>query len=286
MDQFAMSQRRSCALLAIDRTSCRYVAKRQADEDLRTRLIELAARKSRWGYRTLCDIIRRDRVVNHKKVHRIYKLEQLQVRRRRRRKRATAAQRVPMAVPDRPNQRWSMDFTRDTLANGRAFRTLNIVDDYTRECPAIEVDHSLPGMRVVRVLERLAETRGLPEAIVVDNGPEFAGRVLDRWAYRRNVRLHFIDPGKPVQNAFVESFNGKFRDQCLNEHWFVDLADARRTIAAHRQEYNSYRPHRSLGGMTPDEFARSAALQGPPAPPALLGVHFNPPGGLSLCLAE
>lgn len=282
-----MSQRRSCTLLGVDRTSCRYVARRQPDEALRARLIELAGMKSRWGYRTLCEIVNRDRVVNHKKVHRIYKGEGLQVHRRRRRKRVVAAQRVPMKLPQRANQRWSMDFTRDTLANGRAFRTLNIVDDYTRECPAIEVDHSLPGLRVVRVLERLAESRGLPETIVVDNGPEFAGRVLDRWAYRRKVRLHFIDPGRPVQNAFVESFNGKFRDECLNEHWFVDLRDAQRTIEAHRQEYNSFRPHSSLGGMTPDEFARrSAALPAPPAPSGPQSVNFNPPGELSLCLAE
>ena len=173
--------------------------KRKPDEELRQRLIEMAAKKSRWGYRTLLDIVRRDRVVNHIKLHRLYKLEKLQVRLRRRRKRVVE-QRVPMAVPDRSNQRWSMDFTRDTLAGGRPFRTLNIVDDYTRECPAIEVDHSLPGLRVVRVLEQLAETRGLPETIVGDNGREFAGRVLDRWAFRRGVYLHFIDPGRPVQN--------------------------------------------------------------------------------------
>ena len=197
MEQFGISQRRACTLIDIDRTSCRYVASRTPDDDLRQRLIALAAKKSRWGYRTMLDVVRRDRVVNHKKLHRLYKQEKLQVRLRRRRKRVVT-KRVPMALPDRPNQRWSMDFTRDTLANGRAFRTLNIVDDYTRECPAIEVDHSLPGLRVVRVLDRLAETRGLPETIVVDNGPEFAGRVLDRWAYRRGVQLHFIDPGRPV----------------------------------------------------------------------------------------
>ena len=281
-----MSQRRSCTLIGLDRTSCRYVARRKPDEDLRQRLLDLAAKKSRWGYRTMLDIVRRDRVVNHKKLHRLYKLEKLQVRQRRRRKRIVQP-RVPMALPDRANQRWSMDFTRDTLANGRPFRTLNIVDDYTRECPAIEVDHSLPGLRVVRVLERLAATRGLPETIVVDNGPEFAGRELDQWAYRRGVRLHFIDPGRPVQNAFIESFNSRFRDECLNEHWFTDVRDARCTIEEYRGEYNTYRPHSSLGGLTPDEFARqSAALQAPPAPSGPPIVDFNPPGGLSQCLAE
>jgi putative transposase len=281
MDRFELSQRRSCALVGIDRASCRYVARRQPDEDLRRRLVELATAKSRWGYRTLCDIIRRERIVNHKKVHRLYKLEKLQVRRRKR-KRVLAGKRVLLTPVTRANERWSMDFTRDTLANGRPFRTLNIVDDYTRECPAIEVDHSLPGLRVVRVLEQLAATRGLPATIVVDNGPEFAGRVLDRWAYQRAVKLHFIDPGKPVQNAYVESFNGKFRDQCLNEHWFLNLQDARRTIEAHRQEYNTYRPHRSLGGLTPAEFARrSAALQAPSAPSEPQSVDFNQLGGFS-----
>ena len=286
MAQFGISQRRCCSLIGIDRTSCRYVARRKPDEDLRRRLIDLAAKKSRWGYRTMLDIVRRDRMVNHKKLHRLYKLEKLQVRQRRRRKRVVQP-RVPMALPERANQRWSMDFTRDTLASGRPFRTLNIVDDYTRECPAIEVDHSLPGLRVVRVLERLADTRGLPEAIVVDNGPEFAGRALDRWAYRRGVQLRFIDPGRPVQNAFIESFNGRFRDECLNEHWFADLQDARRTIEAHRREYNTYRPHSSLGGLTPEEFARqSSAFRASTPPAGPKTVDFNPPGGLSQCLAE
>lgn len=282
MDRFALSERRSCALIGIDRTSCRYVTRRPTDEPLRARLIELAKERPRWGYRTLCDVLRRDRLVNHKKVHRLYKLEGLQVRRRLR-KRAKGVQRVPLTPAQRPNQRWSMDFTSDTLANGRPFRTLNIVDDCTRECPAIEVDHSLPGRRVVRVLDGLAETRGLPETIVVDNGPEFAGRVLDRWAYQRGVQLHFIQPGKPMQNGFVESFNGKFRDECLNEHWFISLLDARRTIEAFRRDYNSYRPHSSLGGQTPEEFARrAAALQAPPAPSDPQLGKINLAEGLSL----
>jgi putative transposase len=282
VDRFGISQRRSCALVGIDRASCRYEARRQPDEELRARLVTLATERPRWGYRTLCDVLRRERVVNHKKVHRLYNLEGLQVRRRRR-KRVVAGKRVPLVPARRANERWSMDFTRDTLANGRAFRTLNIVDDHTRECPVIEVDHSLPGLRVVRVLERLAVTRGLPGTIIVDNGPEFAGRVLDRWAYQRGVHLHFIDPGKPVQNAFVESFNGKFRDECLNEHWFVDLQDARRTIETYRRDYNSYRPHSSLGGLTPEEYAsRSASLQAPPAPSEPQSGGINQPGVLSL----
>jgi len=282
VDLFGMSQRRSCALVGIDRTSCRYVTRREPDEELRAKLVTLAKERPRWGYRTLCDVLRREHVVNHKKVHRLYKLEGLQVRRRRR-KRVVPGKRVPLVAARRANERWSMDFTHDTLADGRAFRTLNIVDDHTRECPAIEVDHSLPGRRVVRVLERLAKTRGLPGTIVVDNGPEFAGRVLDRWAYEQGVHLHFIDPGKPMQNAYVESFNGKFRDECLNEHWFLDLNDARRTIETYRRDYNSYRPHSSLGGLTPEEFAsRPAALQAPPAPSEPQAAGINQPGVLSL----
>lgn len=281
VDRFELSQRRSCTLIGIDRTSCRYVARREPDDALRARLRQLARERPRWGYRTLYEILRRDTVVNHKKVHRLYRLDGLQVRRRRR-KRVAAADRVPLIPAMRPNQRWSMDFTSDTLSNGRPFRTLNIVDDCTRECPAIEVDHSLPGLRVTRVLDHLAETRGLPQTIVCDNGPEFAGRELDRWAYRRGVRIHFIDPGKPVQNAFVESFNGKFRDECLNEHWFLDINDARRTIETYRREYNSYRPHSSLGGKTPEQFARCAAvLQAPPAPSEPQRERINPVGGLS-----
>ena len=148
-----------------------------------------------------------------------------------------------------------MDFTLDTLADGRAFRTLNIVDDFTRECVAIEVDRSLPGLRVARVLDRLQAAGGLPQTIVVDNGPEFAGRTLDAWAYRTGVTLRFIRPGKPIENAYVESFNGKFRDECLNEHWFVNLADAKTAIEAWRVDYNTVRPHSSLDGATPDHFA-------------------------------
>ena len=152
-----------------------------------------------------------------------------------------------------------MDFTVDTLADGRGFRTLSIVDDCTRECVAIEVDRSLPGLRVARVLDRLHATLGLPQSIVVDNGPEFAGRTLDAWASARGVTLRFIRPGKPIENAFVESFNGKCRDECLNEHWFVSVADAKATIGAWRVDYNTVRPHSSLADRTPDQFARISA---------------------------
>jgi putative transposase len=155
-----------------------------------------------------------------------------------------------------------MDFMVNTLADGRGFRTLNIVDDFTRECVVIEVDRSLPGARVIRVLERLAETIGLPRVLVSDNGPEFAGRTLDAWAYRRGIELRFIRPGKPIENAYVESFNGTFRDECLDEHWFVSIADAQTVIEAWRVDYNTVRPHRSLRQLTPAAYA-AAACAGP-----------------------
>ena len=197
-------------------------------------------------------------VVNHKKTERLYREEGLALRRKRKRKGA-AGIRVVMAPPRRVNERWSMDFVTDSTITGRRFRALTIVDDYSRECPAIEVDTSLGGRRVVSVLDRLAETRGLPEVITIDNGPEFAGRALDEWAYRKGVKLNFIRPGKPIENAFVESFNGRFRDECLNTNWFLSVKHAREVIEEWRKDYNEVRPHSSLKGNTPREYAEAAA---------------------------
>jgi len=252
-----LSQRRACRLADLKLSTWQYAGHRREVPGLRARLKELAAVRRRFGYRRLHALLRREGWrVNHKAVHRIYVEEGLQVRKRKR-KRVARAERRPMVVPQAANQRWSMDFQHDQLAGGRRFRTLNIVDDLTRECPAIEVDTSLPGVRVVRVLDRLAESRGLPMEIVVDNGPEMIGKVLDAWAYRNGVRLHFIEPGKPTENAFIEAFNGRFRDECLNENWFLDLHDARCIIEAWRIDYNANRPHSALGYATPDEFAAS-----------------------------
>jgi putative transposase len=165
-------------------------------------------------------------------------------------------------LPSKVDERWSMDFMADSLATGRGFRTLNVVDDFTRECLAIEVDTALSGERVARVLDRLLEKRGKPVAVVSDNGPEFISRAVDAWAYTRGVELRFIRPGKPIENCFVESFNGKFRDECLNQHWFTDLRDARRTIEEWRLDYNQVRPHSSLGNLAPQQFSE-AALRSP-----------------------
>ena len=192
--------------------------------------------------------------VNVKVVERLYREERLALRRRTRKK-------IPKGVRDgawcpvAANQRWSLDFTQDALANGRVFRTANLKDDCTRECPAIDVDLSLPGTRVVEMLERAARERGYPDVLTVDNGPELRGRALDGWAHDNGVQLYFIDPGKPTQNAYIESFNGRLREECLNLNWFTSLAEAQRIIEDWRVDYNERRPHSSLKYQTPEEFA-------------------------------
>jgi putative transposase len=255
-----VSLRRACRIVALSTATWRYHRRGRVDNAaLLDRLQAHAIARPRYGYRRLHTLVAREGLrVNHKRVYGVYRAAGLQVRRRKR-KRATRADRRPLVAPQARNERWSMDFMRDTLADGRGFRTLNIVDDFSRECPAIEVDRSLPGARVVRVLERLRETYGLPKAIVVDNGPEFAGRALEAWAYQHQVELRFIRPGKPIENAYVESFNGKFRDECLNEHWFLSVAEARTIIEAWRQDYNTARPHGSLGQQTPAAYAAACA---------------------------
>jgi putative transposase len=250
-----LSERRACRFTGFSLSTQRYRSRRPAEHELRQRLKELALKRPRWGYRRLYVLLKREGCKrNRKLVQRLYREEGLSVRRRKRRKMAAAA-RSPMVPAHGANERWSIDFVRDTLADGRVFRGFTVVDDFTRECPAIEVDHSLPGERVARTLDRLSEERGLPKAIVCDNGPEFQGQALDFWAHRHGVALSFIQPGKPVQNAFIESFNGKLRDECLNENYFTSLIDAKTTIEAWRRDYNDTRPHSSLGDLTPTEFA-------------------------------
>jgi putative transposase len=204
----------------------------------------------------LCRVIRREGfAVNHKRVERLYREEGLSLRRRRGRKRMSHL-RVAHERPQTINHTWAVDFVHDSLLDGRRFRALTVIDEWSRECLAIEADLSLTGKRVARVLERLGETRGVPTVIQSDNGPEFSGRVMDAWAYRREVRLQFIEPGKPIQNAVIESFNSRLREECLNEQVFVSLAaDARRKIEQWRVQYNRERPHSSLGYLAPEEFA-------------------------------
>ena len=257
--------RRACQVLKLAESTYRYRSRRKEPEGLRARLLELAAERPRFGYRRLhLLLVREGWKVNHKRIQRMYREERLTVRRKRR-KRVAQTARKPRVLPEGPNERWSMDFMADSLATGRGFRTLNVVDDSSRECVAIEVDSSLSGERVARVLDRVIERRGKPKSLVMDNGPEFAGRALDAWAYERGIQLDFIRPGKPIENCFVESFNGKFRDECLNQHWFVSLRDARLEIEAWRQDYNRVRPHSALGGLPPRLFREGAGLQPPKA---------------------
>ena len=254
MESHGLSQRRACQLIELDRSTLRYRCRRPEDTAIRERLRELAAERRRFGYRRLGWMLAREgQRMNHKKLYRIYREERLIVRRRRGRKRALGT-RAPMALPTRINQRWSLDFVSDTLSDSRRFRVLCIVDDYSRECLAAVVDTSLGGVRVVRELERLTMERAMPETVVSDNGTELTSGAVLRWATRR-VAWHYIEPGKPVQNAFIESFNSKLRDECLNEYVFTTLAEARAIIEAWRQDYNHLRPHSSLGALTPVEFA-------------------------------
>ena len=220
----------------------RYVRIAKDDTMLRSRLEELAAERRRFGFRRLAVLLRRDGVIaNIKRVLRVYREANLQVRKRVRR-RVALGRGNPASAVTRRNERWSLDFVHDSLESGRRIRTLNIVDDFTRECLAIEVDTSLSGPRVARVLDQIAFKRGYPTTIVMDNGTELTGIAMVCWARDRKVRLHFIDPGKPTQNGFIESFNGRFRDECLNENEFFSLAYARQVIEAWRQDYNTFRP--------------------------------------------
>jgi putative transposase len=254
---YGLSERRACRLVGIGRSTLRYRKRARSDEpSLRQRLRDLAAARPRFGYRRLHVLLRREGVIiNHKRIERLYREEGLAVRRRTR-KRVARDGRGRAAVPGRPNQQWGVDFISDALAWGRRIRLFTVVDVFTREALAIEVDTSLPGGRVVWVLERLVAERGAPDEIVLDNGPELAGKAVDQWAYERGVWLRFIEPGKPIQNAFVESFQGRLRDECLDRHWFLSLGDARHTIEAWRQDYNRARPHRALGYRPPEEFRR------------------------------
>jgi putative transposase len=252
------SQRRACRLLEVDPKTVRRRARADAPAQ-RQRLRELAAERRRFGYRRLGILLAREGMgMNHKKLLRLYREEGLAVRRRRGRKRATGT-RAPMALPQGPNQRWSMDFVSDMLVDGRRFRVLAIVDDFTRECLCLVADTSLSGARVARELDVIVARRGKPQGCLSDNGTELTSMAILRWSQERRVDWHYIAPGKPQQNAFVESFNGRLRDELLNETLFTSLAHARATLAAWRQDYNHVRPHGALGYMVPSLYATSSA---------------------------
>jgi putative transposase len=262
---FQVSERRACRVVGIPRSSYRYRSAARDKTALRLRLRDLAAARVRYGYRHLHVLLRREGWrVNHKRVYRLYREEGLGIRMKRRKK-LTSLPRVLPPPAQRPHERWSMDFLTDGLADGRRFRVLTRVDTVSRVSPAIEVGVSLTGERVVAVLERLKGTIGRPERIAIDNGPEFISKALDAWAYQNGVQLEFSRPGKPTDNAFVGSFNGRFRDECLNQHWFTSLEEVRQTVEAWRRDYNTERPHRALGQQTPAawEATWASAQKGP-----------------------
>ena len=254
---FGMSERRACRTIEADRASMRYRSRRLPDDTLRQRLRHLAHERRRFGYRRLYVLLRREgQAVNRKRVYRLYREERLMVRRRGRRKRALGM-RAPIALPSAANERWSLDFVHDQMVDGRRFRILAVVDDCTRECLALIADTSIPGLRVARELDRIVVRRAKPATIVSDNGTELTSNAMLRWADERRVGWHYIAPGKPTQNAFIESFNGRLRDELLNETPFRSLPHARAALEAWRQDYNAERPHSRLGWLTPHAYATS-----------------------------
>jgi len=259
---FLVSQRRICELLNVAESSQRYVSRRN-DEELRTSLVEVAREEPKWGYRRLrLKLEAKGMVVNHKRVYRVYREAGLLIRRKRRKRLRRAGFTRPELTG--ANQEWAMDFVHDAAESGRKFRVLSVIDVYTRECLALEVDTGFPGPRMTRVLEAIVAERGAPEALRCDNGPEFTSRHFLAWALEKKIEVVHIEPGKPVQNAHVESFHGKLRDECLNASWFGNLWEARTKIAGWKKKYNEERPHSSLGYVPPAVYARRIAALRPP----------------------
>ena len=250
-----ISERRACQLIGLSRTVLRYQPlMRTQNTELQAKLVELTQERRRFGYRRLHILLKRLSVqAKHKRIYRLYRAAALMVKRRRRRQ-GVAVERERLSLPTAPNQVWSMDFVFDALSSGRRIKCLTVVDDFTKESVGIMVDHGISGVRVTRALDEMARFRGYPQGIRTDQGPEFTGKALDQWAYQRGINLKLIQPGKPTQNAFIESFNGKFRDECLSMEWFRNRAEARVVIEQWRQHYNQVRPHSSLGNETPEAF--------------------------------
>jgi len=259
MQTRGLSERRCCRLLGMSASALRYEPRADRNTELRQKIVAIAQRHRRYGAAMIYLKLRQaGERVNHKRVDRLYAQEGLQVRRRQRKK-ILVGDRQPLVRPTAANEVWSMDFVFDRVADGRVIKCLAIVDDATHEAVAIEAEHSIGGMRLTRLMDRICSLRGRPKVIRTDNGREFTGRAMLTWAHRNGVALKLIEPGKPNQNAYVESFNGRLRDECLNEHWFISLAHARVEIERWRREYNEERPKRSLGGLPPAAYARQLA---------------------------
>lgn len=253
--KYRLSERRACELIQISRSTMRYQSKSSKKFGiLRKKIIEIALQKKSYGYRRIHVLLKRNGIcVNHKKVYKIYKKEGLMKRKKKKKK--LVREKNKLELPKALNQVWAMDFMSDALSNGNKIRTLNIIDIFSRECISLQVDRSISSTKVISILEYLEFTRGLPEKIRVDNGPEYISKRLQEWTAKRNIKLDYIQPGKPTQNAFIESFNGKFREECLDQNWFINLNDAKQIVEEWRQEYNKERPHSAIGYMTPEEFA-------------------------------
>lgn len=266
MSMHSISERRACRLVGISRTAFRYVPKRDPQDWLRYRIKEIARSRVRYGYKRIHVQLRREgHHFNKKRIHRLYCLEGLQLRPRRPRRNVSASHRKHEQIPAKArNECWAMDFVADQLHNGQKLRILTVIDVFTRECLAATVGPGLRSQDVVRTLTHIAYKRGRPQRIFCDNGSEFAGRITDLWAYNNKVTLAFSRPGKPTDNAFIESFNGSFRDECLNLHWFTSLEDARVKIDAWREDYNESRPHKALNDLTPAEYVAKLAAETSP----------------------
>jgi putative transposase len=267
IEQHHLSERRACRLVGLSRDSYRNPpVVDEATQQLSAKIVEIAQVRRRFGYRRIHDLLRPEFPgVNHKRVYRLYSQAQLAVRKRKKVRRA-ASERVPLTVASRVNEVWSMDFVSDSLANGRRIKCLTVADDFTHECVDIAVDYGISGQYVTRLLDRAAIFRGYPAAVRTDNGPEFTCRAFIAWTQAHGVRHILIQPGRPMQNGYIESFNGKFRDECLNEHWFQTLPQARSEIANWRQDYNEVRPHSSLGRIPPAAFAQRHRTKNQPPP--------------------
>jgi len=259
MQAKGMTERRALQVVGMSASAYRYQPRPDRNQALRERIVGLAQRHRRYGAGMIYLKLRQaGEAVNHKRVERIYGLEKLQIRRRRRKK-IPVSERQPLLRPGAANEVWSMDFVFDRIATGRSLKALVIVDDATHEAVAVLAEHSIGGERLTRMMDEVCSRRGRPAVIRTDNGKEFTGKAMLNWAYRNGVSLRLIEPGKPNQNAYVESFNGRLRDECLNEHWFTSLPHARLEIERWRREYNEERPKQGLGGLTPTQYAKHLA---------------------------
>ena len=262
-EAFGLSERSACRALGVSRATQRYASRKDTSDPLLSHMRRLASSRPRAGYRTLLRLLRREGVsVNHKRVYRLYCADGLKLRVKRRRRLAASPRQTPPPVT-RPGERWAMDFVFDRTSDGHRFRILTLIDTFTRRAPGAVVERSIGGPRVVRFLDQVAAKSGYPKTITVDNGPEFISNALDQWAHAHDVHLHFSRPGKPVDNAFIESFNGRLRDECLNTNWFYGLEHAREVIAEWLEDYNERRPHSSLAGLTPAEYERAQLRTSP-----------------------